>query len=335
MTTRLDVEEGYKAYVKLGKERLQLLKDGTLAKRIAACMARSNRPLALALRTGNDGADWPKIGEMLSSPISLRRELSRPQSWTSTLERGRGVGHVEDARLLYQVPVECHRAGVVLHSFALAKLSNSSSMPDMCGHELRTSLSQLRQFRVETRERYGFRREEGTVSGQYGRPVPESIDQLYSAAVAGPFLTDIGMEILTLRLDGYQARTWEEFNDRYPLCHTMPITIPWKSCLKKLRLNGVAVGHGALVHLFEEGVGSCTKSLVLYNVRVHHASWTVIWNILRHSLEDAPDCEVWLDALSSASPEIPLASPVMMKAVTFVKGIIDENPGATAQGSEV
>jgi hypothetical protein len=134
--------EGYEKFQRLHREQFALIMDGTFSRTLAACMARMPQADSLFMTDSMDDRDkylysYPDGSIVLNNPDKLADYIVYPCTWDMIERFSNRTGHVQPfkllpARLLSQLPIAIHKAGVTLRHLHIARFPSISNHKLIC-----------------------------------------------------------------------------------------------------------------------------------------------------------------------------------------------------------
>jgi hypothetical protein len=334
---RIMCEEGWRAYGRAYERQQQLIEDGSFANRVGAVLAHMDKAMALSLRTGNKWYGWPKPRDMMQNGHCFKQAMQRPHSWCK-LDQASGEIAWDVARLLFQIPVACHRAGAAIRSFAAGHIPSARFVPNMgldgkddldplrcTEEELYSAFAAVEQIWIEVKQRNGFPKERLEIDGviTYAGPKEASIYRLYRTLFASPRLTHV-FGAFNSWGDIHRTHVRRANLVQFPLSLVLPDTGRCTPQLRQLELRNVSLTQRELVRCLH---GLCAQTDIVYlaDVEIPDAQWPVIWDIMRKQMEGAKRPEVFMVRLMRDGRHLDVNT--LGKASLYARGALDENPG--------
>ncbi|KAK6068759.1 hypothetical protein SCUP234_11022 [Seiridium cupressi] len=149
--------EGHDSYRQKHEEQLRLIQDGTFVRAVAALFSRLPRRVALTFsdETEHDlSKDYVRNPTIVpSSKEELLKFLKTSQDW-STIEGMEGEPQLTAAKILSDLPIACHKAGVPLHDIKIRCFptrNNYSMVAPESWDDLRSACQKVEEFEFARR----------------------------------------------------------------------------------------------------------------------------------------------------------------------------------------
>ncbi|KAJ4146305.1 hypothetical protein NW754_001773 [Fusarium falciforme] len=203
-----------KEYARLHEEQLQLIEKGTFVNTLASLLPKGQQPLSLSIRgtrcdDENDYID--NCWDVFEDTHALCDFLTDPHAWAS-LDHMDGEVSLPQAKIISELPISLHKAGVSLKYFHLSCLPVRSNLSDICPgfdvspdaaawHDLQAACQQLKVFElVDVGWEYHKKAQTVYIPSE-GRSF---IEAYLSAVLSGQYLESVEVDLKRLR-SGRQA----------------------------------------------------------------------------------------------------------------------------------
>ncbi|KAH7385114.1 hypothetical protein BKA64DRAFT_760001 [Cadophora sp. MPI-SDFR-AT-0126] len=266
--------ECYSAYQKKHKEQLRLISDGSFANRLAVSMTRMTHAVSLGIIDAIDCWPTPYFEDptLLSTDKDhLRRLMLGPHYWT-TIENLEGLPELVPARLLLDLPISIHRAGVRVRDVDIAcfprKENQSLVFPDR-QVSFDSACSDLHAA-VQSISRFGFGSEGWGTQQILYESLPVDQRRAMDMSISAP------------------CSAGEILKRSHSI--SVPLTSMTKTEEKSLITSFLQIGGGAAVNSDElekfcNGLRSGIIDLYLYQMELSSGSWAGTLDILRDKFE--------------------------------------------------
>ncbi|KAI8685018.1 F-box domain-containing protein [Fusarium keratoplasticum] len=153
--------ESHREYARLHEEQLQLIEKGTFVNTLASLLPKGQQPLSLSIqgtRCDDENDYIDNYWEVFEDTHGLCDFLTDPHAWAS-LDHLDGEVSLPQAKIISELPVALHKAGVSLRYFHLSCLPVRSNFSDICPgldvspdavawHDLQAACQQLKGFEL-------------------------------------------------------------------------------------------------------------------------------------------------------------------------------------------
>ncbi|OBT68293.1 hypothetical protein VE03_02238 [Pseudogymnoascus sp. 23342-1-I1] len=262
--------QGHQEYIQKHEEQFQLITDGSFVERLASAMSRMAH--CASLHFVDDVDCYSTLDDV--SPLVFRddaREFSRfmtaPLSWSEI--RHLKVGEILPAKLLWELPIALHKAGLILR----AMLIHTFPHPDWCPAiypatwtNLYDACHHLRIFRLEG---ISLGRSSETSDPVLGRGLA------FVERYIGTVLSSEDFELINLRFRD-SAVGDDVASYRVGL---LPEAINWPR-IKKLSISYISLSQDEL-EKFCCGLGYMVEDIRLNNIDLRSGSWAGALDMLR------------------------------------------------------
>ncbi|PVH72827.1 hypothetical protein DL98DRAFT_520286 [Cadophora sp. DSE1049] len=274
--------EGHDAYRKKHEEQLGLLADGSFVNRLAASMSRMIHSVSLGFIDTIEYSPDPYFEDptLLSTNMDhLRQLMTKPHDW-AIIEKLEGEPELLPAKLLSELPIAIHKAGVRLRDVNVGcfplKVNQSMVCPDRrdpfnpAWSDLRAACQPISKFDFGS----------GSMNSQPLRyehlPADQQgdMDQYLGAMLSGQSLETVRLDFHAFGIN--DGRGKEEPHHIGKLLET--VLLP---SISSLQLGGGAAMNQNELEKFCSGLGCGLTSLHLYRMELSSGSWAGVLDILR------------------------------------------------------
>jgi hypothetical protein len=272
--------ESHTEYRRLHEEQLHLIEDGSFAVTIAKLLSRLPRMASLIFvdesRPGDDSQLHNNETLYLNNKEKLGRFMVMADDW-STIEQLPGGAELTPARLLSDLPIACHKAGITLRQMSIEcfPVRNNYSMvrPSSSWEDLGAACRALEVFKFG-----GGGMNCKPIRKEHIQPTERAhIDAYLRVMTSGKDLNEIGIAMYVFGLNDGQT----DQKDWYPLDPVF--TNPDWPRLRRLRLSSVALSEAVLSRVCT-GMGDNLIQVQLSMVDVSVGGWAAILDILREKI---------------------------------------------------
>ncbi|EEU48918.1 uncharacterized protein NECHADRAFT_75551 [Fusarium vanettenii 77-13-4] len=290
--------QSHKEYARLHEEQLQMIEKGTFVNTFASLLPEGQQPLSLSIRgiryeDEDDYMDkyWEAFGD-----TDVLCEFLTDAHTCSSLDHMDGEVSLPQARIISELPIALHKAGVSLEYFRLSScLPVRSNFSDICPgldispdaaawHDLQSAFQQLKGFELQD-VGWEYHRQDRTVY------IP-SEGRAFIEAYIGAVLSGQCLENVELDLSGFglvdRDIGWVE------PCHLSGVfsSISWPR-IKYLDIMGVTFTQEELVR-FCLDLSPSLDDLFLDMINLWDGSWAHTLDILREKVMAKPELLVLL-----------------------------------------
>ncbi|KAL2670657.1 hypothetical protein Neosp_014446 [[Neocosmospora] mangrovei] len=343
---------GHREYVKLQKAQHALIQSRTFVKTLSSLLAwRLNRPLALRMHTSFDPDGlWNRDDayKILTDNAELAKFLPTANTWSEMMHTMRTPVMLHQIKILSELPIAMHEAGVVLRHLAINHLPEYNSFSTICPgdvesldspawEQLSTACQHLEIFQVE----WGGRPARGSfryIDNQ------EYNERYVNSVLSSQQLEHVNVTISPFGLSDGTLHTTE----RVPHMPAVLANINLPR-IKKVYINTLSLRYRELEN-FCKALGSHIEYIGLISVNLESGSWVSILDILRDKMASSHKsgmCQVWLADLrggelgqrgSNFVNRTPnprrreLEDPGLVDLFRdYIKGDMDENPAVNSK----
>ncbi|KAM6532382.1 hypothetical protein FSOLCH5_001806 [Fusarium solani] len=284
--------ESHKEYARLHGEQLQLIEKGTFVNTLASLLPKGQQPLSLSIQGTkyDEGDDY--IGnywEVFEDTDGLCNFLIDPHPWV-LLDHMDGEVSLPQAKIISELPIALHKAGVSLKYFQLSCLPFRSNFSNICPgldispdaaawRDLQAAYQQLKQFQLVGAALEYHKKDRTVCIPSEGRVF---IEAYLSAVLSGQCL-----ENAEINLSGFglvdRDSGWTE------PCHLTGAfaSINWP-CIKYLYIKGMAFTQEELER-FCLNLSPSLGDLFLGMINLWDGSWARTLDILREKAVANPE----------------------------------------------
>ncbi|RSL46437.1 hypothetical protein CEP54_013861 [Fusarium duplospermum] len=282
------------------QEQLQLIEKGTFVNTLASLLPKGQQPLSLSIR----GTKYEDEDEYMDDCIdvfedtdALCRFLTDPHAW-ATLNHRDGEVTLTQAKIVSELPIALHKAGVSLKYFHLSCLPVRSNYSDLCPgpdispdaaawHDLQAACEQLKVFELVGLGFEYHKKPQTVYISSEGRAFIEA----YLCAV----LSSQCLESVEVDLSGFGlVDTDSGWTEPCHLTGTFS-SISWP-CINYLDLNGMAFTQEELERLCLR-LSPSLGDLFLQTINLRDGSWARTLDILRDKVLANPQLLILLGDL--------------------------------------
>ncbi|KAJ4322532.1 hypothetical protein N0V84_004778 [Fusarium piperis] len=275
--------QSHEKYSILHAEQLSLIEDGTFVNTLASLLPKGQQPLSLSIRGtryDDDGEYMDNYYDVFENPDALCDFLTDPHAW-ALLDHMDGEVSLTQAKIVSELPIALHKAGVSLKYFQLACLPVRSNFSAICPgfdispdaaawHDLQAACQQLKEF-----ELVGLGNEYHKAQTVYIPPEDRDFIKAYLSAV----LSSQYLESVEANLSGFGlVDRGSGLTEPYPLASIFA-SISWP-CIRYLDIKGMAFTQEELERLCLD-LGPSLGDLYLDMINLFDGSWARTLDILR------------------------------------------------------
>ncbi|KAI8713441.1 hypothetical protein NCS52_01288800 [Fusarium sp. LHS14.1] len=343
---------GHREYVKLQKAQHDLIQSRTFVKTLSSLLAsRLNQPLALRMHTSFDPEGlWNKDDayKILTDNAELAKFLPTANTWREMMHTMRTPVMLHQTKILSELPIAMHEAGVVLRHLAVNHLPEYNSFSTICpGDDESLDSPAWEQLSEACQHLEVFQVEWG------GRPARGSFlyidDQVYNARYVNSILSSQQLEHVNVTISPYGLSDGTlHTTERVPHLPAVIVSINW-SRIKKVSINTLALCYKEFEN-FCKALGSSVEYIGLISIELKSGSWVNILDILRDKMASSRKsgrCQVWLADLRGGElgqrgsnfvnrtpnpRRLELEDPGLVDLFRdYIKGEMDENPAVNSR----
>lgn len=289
--------ESHKEYARLHKEQLQLIEKGTFVNTLASLLPKGQQPLSLNIQgTKNDHGD-DYIGnywEVFEDMDELGDFLKDPHAWAE-LDHMDGEVNLPQAKIISELPIALHKAGVSLEYFHLSCLPVRSNLSGICPgldispdavawHDLKAACQQLKLFELPAVGWEYHKKDQMVYIPSEGRAF---IEAYLSAVLSGQCLESVEVNLSGFGLVDRDSG-WTE------PCHLTGVFTPinWP-CIRYLDMEGMAFTQEELER-FCLDLSPSLGDFFLDMINLCDGSWARTLDILRAKVVANPELLILL-----------------------------------------
>lgn len=343
--------KGHKEYVKLQKSQHDLVQSRTFVKTLSSLASRLNRPLALRMHTSFDPDGlWNRHDayKILTDKAELARFMPTANTWSEMMHTMRTPVMLPQVKILSELPIAMHEAGVVLRHLAVNHLPEFNSYSTLCPGDYESLHSSAwRELSAACQHLEVFQVEWG------GRPARGDFlyldDQVYSERYVNTVLSSKQLEHVNITISPYGLSDGTgHTTERVPHMPAILANINWPR-IKKVSINTLSLKYEELEQ-FCKALGSNVEYIGLISINLQSGSWVNILDILRDKMASSRKsgkCRVWLADLRGGelgqrgsnfvnrTPDprrLELEDPGLVDLFRdYIEGDMDENPAVKSR----
>ncbi|KAM0429646.1 hypothetical protein ACHAPT_006251 [Fusarium lateritium] len=332
----------HKEYAKLQKSQHDLLQTHSFVNTLSSLTSRLNRPLALRIHGSLDRReicfqeDQDSLYDILTNKAELAKFLLTTHQWEDmdAMDEMRGHVTLAQAKVLSELPIAMHKAGVLLRHLTVGYL------PGFC------SFSQLCPGENEAPDSPGWRdlsaacQHLETFQGEWGsHPVRkwylDPKDSVYIEKYINAVLSGDQFEHVNITLSHYGLNNGNG-KSVAPPSHMPGVleNVQWPR-IRRVRIHNLSF-HQEELDRFCNALGPKAENIGFVSINLLDGSWLNTLDILRDKMADSRNkgtCQVWMADLRGGELGQRTLSPewLLEKVKSFrdyVKGELEENPAA-------
>ena len=276
------LREGHEEYRKKHEEQLRLIVDGSFADRLAASMSRMFHVDSLGFVDTINTIPDPYFHDptLLSTNMDhLRRLMTKPHDW-STIEHLDGEPELLPAKLLSEIPIAIHKAGVRIRDLSIDCFPLKQNQALVCPNWQELSSPAWPEFRAACQSLSKF---DFSLSRQPLRleNLPEdqhnAMDQYLSAILSAQSLENVhfGFRVFSIN-DGHRKQGPHNIGR---LLQDLRL-----SGIKSLQIGGDATLSQRELETFCKGLGNNLSRLYFHSIDLSDGSWAGVLDILREKV---------------------------------------------------
>ncbi|UPK98555.1 hypothetical protein LCI18_009490 [Fusarium solani-melongenae] len=290
--------ESHEEYARLHEEQLQLIEKGTFVNTLASLLPKGQQSLSLSIQgtRGEDEDDY--IGnywDVFEDAHGLCDFLTDPHPWV-LLDHMDGEVSLPQAKIISELPIALHKAGVSLKYFQLSCLPVRSNFSDICPgldvspdaaawHDLQVACQQLKGFEFVGMGWEYHKKAQMVYIPSEGRAV---IEAYLSAVLSGQCLENVEVDLSGFGMVDRDSG-WTE-----PCQLTGAFALVNWPCIKYLDIKGTVFTQEKLERLCL-GLGPSLGDLFLDMINLWGGSWARTLDILREKAVANPDLLILLE----------------------------------------
>ncbi|RSL73909.1 hypothetical protein CEP54_000126 [Fusarium duplospermum] len=287
----------HKEYVKLQKSQHDLIQSRTFVKTLSSLASRLDRPLALRIHSSFDPDGLPNrydAYKVLTDKMELANFMPTAHTWHEMYDM-RSPVVLHQAKILSELPIAMHKAGVVLRHLTVGCLPELYSFSKLCPGEDETldspawdELSEACQHLEVFQVQWGGR----PARGQFLFPE----DQGYNERYVNSVLSSQQLEHVNVTISPFGLNDGIVNSSMYlPYMPAVLANINWPR-IKTVSINTFSLNQEEL-ETFCKGLSSNLEYVGLISINLQSGSWVKILDILRDKMASSRKsvtCRVWM-----------------------------------------